>query len=236
MTTARFALYFAPAPDHPLWAAGCQWLQRDASLPEDSPPQALRSWIAAPRRYGFHATFKAPFRLRAGIDEASLLHAVRAFAAERPAFAMPPLEVAMLADFLALRPVHAVDAQHPLRQLADACVERFEPLRAPPTDEELARRDPRGMSPRQRELFARFGYPYVLEEWRFHMTLSDSLQGVRRLQQDAMAAQARVHFAAALALPLHCEQLAVFVQGRADQAFRLAHRLPFCCPDISRRG
>lgn len=228
MTTARFALYFAPAQDHPLWAAGCQWLQRDASLPEDALPQTLRSWIAAPRRYGFHATFKAPFRLRAGIDEASLLHAVRAFAAERPAFAMPPLEVAMLADFLALRPIHPVDGQHPLRVLADACVKRFEPLRAPPTDEELARRDPAGMSTRQRELLERFGYPYVLEEWRFHMTLSDAFRGVSKPQQDAMAAQARSHFAAALALPLHCEQLAIFVQGRADQDFRLAHRVSLC--------
>jgi putative phosphonate metabolism protein len=228
MAATRFALYFAPAPDHPLWAAGCQWLQRDAALPEDAPPKPLRPRVAAPRRYGFHATFKAPFRLRAGVDEAGLLHAVRAFAARRPAFAMPPLEVATLAEFLALRPIHPVDAHHPLRRLADACVEHFEPLRAPLTAEELARREPAGMSARQRELFERFGYPYVFEEWRFHMTLTDSLGDADAADREALAGWARAHFAAALARPLRCEQLAIFVQGRADQDFTLAHRVPLC--------
>ncbi len=227
MGAPRFALYFAPAVNHPLWEAGCNWLQRDAARPERRWTPPARPWTAAPRRYGFHATLKAPFQLRDGVAEEDLLTAALAFARGQPAFDMPRLEVGMLANFLALRPVHPPAASHPLRRLADACVERFEPMRASSAPADAARRYPDALSERQRELLGLWGYPYVFEQWRFHMTLSDGFDDPKRPEAQALAEQARAHFQAALASPLRCTDLAIFIEPVPGEPFHLAHRLPF---------
>ncbi|MFO0232177.1 MAG: hypothetical protein ACK51M_03795 [Burkholderiales bacterium] len=51
----RYATYWVPAPGHPLWTAGCTWLGRD---PRDggAPGSPARGHVAAPWRYGVHAT------------------------------------------------------------------------------------------------------------------------------------------------------------------------------------
>ncbi|WP_280155921.1 DUF1045 domain-containing protein [Piscinibacter sp. XHJ-5] len=221
----RYAIYWTPPPAHPLWRAGCEWLGRDAA--DGSQHATPRAATATPRRYGFHATLKPPLRLRSGQAPDALLDAAHRLARETPAFAMPPLSVQTLADFVALRPAVPLDADHPLRRLADACVRALDPWRAPPAGDELLRRDAqRGLSPGQGELLQRWGYPHVFEHWRFHMTLSDSLPS--DAPDDALRQQLLVEatrfFAAALELPLTCDALCVFVEATAGAPFMLAHR------------
>ena len=43
------------------------------------------------------------------------------------------------------------------------------------TEGEIAKRRPERLSPRQRQLLDIWGYPYVMEEFQFHLTLSDDL-------------------------------------------------------------
>ena len=62
-----------------------------------------------------------------------------------------------------------------LQDLADRCVVEFDEFRRPAGDAELARRRGAGLTPRQDELLLRWGYPYVLEQWRFHLTLTARL-------------------------------------------------------------
>lgn len=209
---ARHAVYFVPPDSHPLSEAGKTWLQ----------PQ--RPHTVAPRRYGFHATLKPPMRLADGVDDTTLHRRVAALAASLQAFDMPPLQVGWLGAFLALRPVQPVPPEHPLQALADACVTQLDDLRAPPTPGELARRQPQHLGPRQRELLQRYAYPHVLDEWRFHMTLSDPLADLGNDQAHAVARQAREHFAAALRVPLRCEQLALCVEPRPGADFELRCR------------
>ena len=75
MTSAaapRYALSFAPPGG--LWRLGSEWLGRCAVTGQPAQPpridaltaEELRTLTAAPRRYGFHATLKAPFRLADG--------------------------------------------------------------------------------------------------------------------------------------------------------------------------
>ena len=60
----RYAIYFAPAADHPLWRLGSAVIGYDARSGADlARPDALpwsadqgRKWTDEPRRYGFHAT------------------------------------------------------------------------------------------------------------------------------------------------------------------------------------
>ncbi len=217
----RFALYLVPAADHPLWLAGCEWLGRD---PERGTSMADAPHRIEPRRYGFHATLKPPFALRDGATRSQLLAALSHFADERAPFDLPALAVARLGDFIALRPVDgdATAEGRPLRTLADDCVRLFDDFRRPPTADETARRLGAGLDAQQRANLARWGYPHVFAHWRFHMTLSDSLPAV-----DGLLAAAREHFATALAEPLRCDGVALFVEDAPGADLRLERRFEF---------
>ena len=222
--TARYALYFAPPSTHALWTAGCEWLGRD---PETGASSAGGACRADPRRYGLHATFKPPFALRDGATGSQLLAALARFADERAAFDMPRLAVAPLADFLALRPLErgATAPGQPLRALADDCVRLFDEFRRPPSPAETARRLSAGLDEAQRANLARWGYPHVFDHWRFHMTLTDSLSDDSL--RAALLADATRHFAGALAEPLRCEGVALFVEDVPGADFRLHQRFEF---------
>jgi len=221
---ARHAVYWVPARTHPLWDAGRAWLGRDPERPGDPGP-APRPHIEAPRRYGLHATLEAPMRLEPGRDPEAFRAAVRAIAAGTDTFALPPLQVATLGGFVALRPVHEPHAHHPLLQLAERCVRELDAWRAPPAPRELERRLA-GLDEDQQALLKRFGSPHVLHRWRFHVTLSDTLPPDAAARRDAIARDARAHFAAALAVPLDCTEIAVFIEPARGQPFELVERMP----------
>jgi len=180
----------------------------------------------APLRYGFHATLKAPITLRAGTDPAAFLAAVAALAARMPRFAMPTLRVDWLSGFLALRPSSAIDAAHPLRRLADACVRELDGWRAPLTDTQWQRRAA-GLDADRQDALRRFGYPHVFDHWRFHMTLSNCLPAdAPAALRDRLFREATAHFATPLSEPLECESLSVFVETAEGEPFVLADRFP----------
>jgi hypothetical protein len=219
----RYAVYYAPPADHPLWQAGCDWLGRDARAGQPcSPP--LHPHRRAPWRYGFHATLVAPTRLAHGVSELDWLHAVGDIAARQRAFPMPPLRVGMLDDFLALRPVESEGA--PLRALARACVIGLNPLRAPLSAAELARRSGASMSERQHFHLQRYGYPHVLDDWRLHLTLSDPLDTLPLDVVSALRVDAAQAFQHALQAPLTCDALCVFTEPAPGQPFALSARFP----------
>lgn len=218
----RYAIYWAPANDHPLWRAGCEWLGRD---PESEPASAVsRRHAASPARYGFHATLKPPMRLRPGASLQQLEAAVASVAAGLHAFEMPSLHVVWAGDFLALTPCINVAPEHPLRRLADACVSALDEWRRLPSPAESARRQATSaLNPRQAALVSRWGYPHVFDEWRFHMTLSDKLD---RNSSDAvlLEREAREWFASALAEPLRCDSVCIYTEPHAGVPLRLTHR------------
>src|SRR5690606_25376449 len=121
------------------------------------------------RHYGFHATLKAPFRLAPGVSPERLRAAVADFAARRPAFAVPAMKVSAIGGFLA---VTLATPSPAMQALADAAVAELDAFRAPPTEAEIARRLQGGLTSQQEALLRRWGYPYVFEEFRFHMTLT----------------------------------------------------------------
>lgn len=175
--SGRHAVYFAPAHGSPWWRWGAGWLGRDecgdAALPQDPPAgfDAARfaELTAEPRRYGFHATLKAPFRLREGVDQALLRERLAALASRLGALPLGPLQPTWLDGFVALTPLHRTPS---LDALAAQCVTDLDDLRAPLDPADLARRNPDGLDERGRQLLAAWGYPHVLERFRFHMTLT----------------------------------------------------------------
>jgi len=185
MSAPRFALYFVPERTSALYAFGAALLGYDCYLggevayPADLAIDAA-DWTALtqePRRYGFHATIKAPFRLRPDRSERELEEAVHAFAAAHAP--LPPIdfEVRLLDGFVALMQARPCDA---LDRLAADCVTAFDGFRAPLMPEERARRHAAALSPAQAENLERWGYPYVFGEFRWHMTLTGRLPDARR--------------------------------------------------------
>ncbi|MEO3689896.1 DUF1045 domain-containing protein [Roseateles paludis] len=225
----RYALYLVPPASHPLWATGNAWLGRDPAAPPATwgPPPPLRR---EPWRYGFHATLKAPLRLAPGHTEASLLDATRSLADAHAPFDMPPLAVSWLAGFLSLRPQPDPAPHEPLRELADDAVRRLDPGRAPWTEAERARYVRPDHSPRQRAQAERWGYAHVLDDWRCHFTLSDPVAGG---DAQALHAAAQAHFAPALAVPLRCTELALYLEPAPGDPFALWQRLPLHGPAVS---
>jgi putative phosphonate metabolism protein len=226
--TIRYAVYFAPADATPLWQAGCRWLGRDPRSGAELLQPDVDGWsaeriaqiTASPRMYGFHATLKPPFYLAEGRTLEQLATAVQGLAARLQAFAVPQLSVASLDGFLALQPI-AYDAK--LAGLADACVTELDGFRRPLSAEELSHRRAARLSPRQDELLAQFGYPYVLDQFRFHMTLTERLPCA---DASLLGPWLRDYLAAALAMPLRCEDLCLFVQDGPGEAFLLLQRFP----------
>jgi putative phosphonate metabolism protein len=224
----RHAVYFAPRDTALIARLGARWLGRDAAtgralkqpeLAGISGPE-FEAATASARRYGFHATLKPPFRLAEGRTAGDLDAAVERLAASLPAVTIPGLEIARLGGFIALVPAGPVPA---LDALAGRVVAELDGFRAPPDAAEIARRRPASLSPRERAMLERWGYPHVFEEFRFHMTLTDALPPERG---DALAAAAARHFAPVLGRPVLVDALTVFVEPRPAAPFCIHKVLP----------
>jgi putative phosphonate metabolism protein len=221
---ARLGLYWAPDLDDPLHRAGSSWLGRDAQtgapLPQPAVPgHDLRAITAEPRGYGFHATLKAPFR--SAVSWAEALDAGAALAARFRPFDLPSLAVRDLEGFLALREATPCPS---LRALADACVEALDHCRTPPDEAELARRRRAKLTPRQDAHLVRWGYPYVFDDWRFHVTLTRRLSPE---EKEAVLPAADAHLREALGHKRRASSICLFTQAGPGGPFLIAERLPF---------
>jgi hypothetical protein len=174
----------------------------------------LERITAEPRRYGFHATLKAPFRLRDGVPEEALLERVNGLARRLQAVALGTLVPGMLDGFVALMPASPNPA---LNALAAACVTELDDLRAPPSQAEIERRRNQHLDARGRELLERYGYPHVMERFSFHMTLSGPVDTAWASR--IVAQVARPVHQANIEQPLVLDRLCVFVEPEPDAAF-----------------
>ncbi|WP_461208671.1 DUF1045 domain-containing protein [Desulfocurvus sp. DL9XJH121] len=225
----RYALYYAPEHGSPLSLFGARWLGRDAATGapcvQPSVPgvgdDALDEATAVPRVYGFHATLKPPFALAKGRSEEELLSAVADFAAERGPLLAPRLALATVGSFLALTPHEHSPA---LDLLAEECVTLFDGFRAPPEAAEIMRRRAAGLTRRQEALLQLFGYPFLLDEYRFHLTLTDKIAD--RSLRGKLVKHLRRVTAPLCAEPLPVREICVFRQAGQGAPFTILRRYP----------
>jgi putative phosphonate metabolism protein len=226
--STRYAIYYAPAAASALWDKASAWLGRDAyaDAPRTRPAFPtladldLDALTADPRGYGFHATLKAPFELAADRSETELLAAVGAFAA-----GLSPFEVAIapaaLGRFLAFR-LQTISPE--MDALHGACVRELDGFRAPLSDLDLARRRKAPLTVEQDERLVAWGYPYVFEDFRFHMTLTGQIRDeelrerVLGVLQDHFAPETGPHL---------FDGVAVFKQADRDAPFTILERAGF---------
>jgi putative phosphonate metabolism protein len=223
MAGPRYAIYYVPAQGSELDRFGAKLLGYDAHSGEelrfpDGILQMAPDWYDLtkdPRKYGFHATLKAPFSLTSGKAEAELLAACEAFASTPRTIPVIRPVVGSIGGFIAVIPA---EPSAELSRLAADCVSEFDPFRAPLTSEDRARRSPSELTPGQRQHLDLWGYPYVMEDFRFHMTLTGRLPAERR---EPILQMLRNSFSAIDPKTLAIDGLAVFRQHNVNCRFRI---------------
>jgi hypothetical protein len=214
----RIALYWAPSVSDPLFSLANSWLGRDAEtniLCAQPLIPGIEDLTSDPRHYGFHCTLRPPMRLVTSWD--AFRDAAHRVAAMTRSFPLPRLAISTIDGFLALT---LAEPSAAMQALADLCVRETEPHRQPAGADELARRRAAGLSAHQEDLLQRWGYPYVMDEWLFHLTLTRRLA---RAERDLVLPEAERYFAPVLAGPRWVEEVCIFTQSGGD--FFIAERL-----------
>ncbi len=203
---------------------GSRWLghccDSNAAVVQDTPrgwdAETFLALTSAQRRYGWHGTFKAPFELAPDRAEAGLRAGLRDLAANLLSFDLPPLAVQRMHDFLALRPLeHSAE----LNTVAARCVTDLHAFAAQPDEAAMAARIAADqLDAQQQRLLRRWGYPHVLDRFRFHMTLTGSLEGLTESQVVQIERHARATFSR-LVQPLRLDALSLFVEPYPGSQF-----------------
>ena len=214
----RYAIYFSPAKDHPLTEAASRWLGRNAfSGAQHDDHATYAEKTEEPRRYGFHATLKAPFELSEKYSEAELVAALEQFAASQSVFDIPRVVIGALGPFFALVPDRTYQ---PLQDFAAEIVDHFDRFRALLSETDIARRRPQNLTESQRQNLSLWGYPHVMDDFHFHMTLTGRID-----ESDAPAIQdvLSTKFSEFVDRPLTISGLALFVEETRGAPFTV-HR------------
>lgn len=217
----RYAIYYTPDRNNALTVAAANWLGRNAfggpttspERPADWTPQHQSELVRDAAHYGFHATLKAPFLLAEGVKEHQLLDAFAALKLDAKDIVIPSLVLRQIDGFFALVPETLNDK---LNEIAATMVREFDPFRAPLSEADIARRNPDKLSDRQRQYLGNWGYPYIFEEFFFHMTLTGRV--TRDLAPSVLSMLER-HFADFIGKPHTVAHLAIFVEPSTGADF-----------------
>lgn len=226
----RYAIYYTPANDSPLWQQGCRWLGREATtgvlLPQPRiaqiDPDRLAELTRIPRHYGFHATVVPPFHLQDGTSETQLVVALADFTARQHAFLLPTFEIAQMDGFFCLK-LNRFCA--PMHMLAALCLREFDRFRAPLSASEMARRKAGQLNGQQKRNLELWGYPYVFNQYRFHLTLTARLAETKEKERIRQALGET--FDPYLQEPFTCDALCLFIEPEPGEPLRCTHRFPF---------
>ena len=172
----RFAIYFIPDQIE-LANLGASWLGWDIITGKEVRQIELsdfdiKKFTEQPKKYGFHATIKAPFIMKGSKRSTELISAFDEFAEICSPVVLEGLEVKKLGDFLAFRPV---GSEEKLNSLVANVVEHFDRFRAPLTQKEIVKRRRTKLTTIQEALMKKWGYPFVMSEFQFHITLTGPL-------------------------------------------------------------
>ncbi|MFT4182964.1 MAG: DUF1045 domain-containing protein [Rhizobium sp.] len=219
----RYAICFTPSASDPLTLVAANWLGRNVYSGEMVDPPAIRGLgiheiafhTAVPRRYGFNGTLKAPFRLAEGMSEAGLLRDLMRFSGTLTPFEISRLEVARLGGAFGLVPSEPCQ---PMHFLAASVIQAFDHYRAPLTEAEIERSDPDGLSAAQFVNLHRWGHPHVMDEFRFHMMLTGTVNAADLSRMEQVL---RDFFEPVLADPVPVANIALMMEEGTGGPFRV---------------
>lgn len=234
MTMERYAIYYAPDRGSELDRFGSRWLGRSAWSGREVPfffcegvrKERLEQITCEPRHYGFHATLKPPFQLKRSLTREQLLEEMERFVQNQTPFTLPVLQVNRIGKFIALSPQKD---NRQLQSLGDGCVKAFDYFRAPPSKEELKKRQIPLLSSSQRNILNQWGYPFLMEEYRFHLTLTGKIDDENELQ--LIQSKIEPIIAPYLRAPQILDSISLFYQPAASMPFKIIEQFRFPSSD-----
>jgi Protein of unknown function (DUF1045) len=210
----RLAIYYSPQPESPLAAAANTWLGRNIRGEAIARPTVLglsearlNEILSAPFHYAFHGTIKPPFRLAPGATIEEVARRLESFAAGWKQFLLPPLTLTSMHDFFCLRPAAPSPQLH---TLAARATEDFDVFRHPPSKEELDKRRKVGLTALQEKMLLTWGYPYVMDEFRFHLTLTGNV--VENREKEALHRELQERFPESILRDIPFSGLSLFIE------------------------
>lgn len=219
----RYGIYMTPKAE-PLAGLGASWLgwslENGSSVPHPSELETtLREITQTPRKYGFHGTIKPPFHLAEHTSYDALFDAAITLCEGLSPVSVKGFQIKQIGHFLALTPCGDLS---PLANLAAEVLQGLDQFRAPPSEDELNRRRKTVLTPLQETNLKNWGYPYVLEEFNFHITLTGHIADSEATH---LAEVAQAHFGSELDQTIAIQSL-VLVGEAGDGRFHALHRLP----------
>ncbi|KAE9628591.1 DUF1045 domain-containing protein [Parasedimentitalea maritima] len=177
----RYAIFYTPPPG-PLAEFAASWLGWDSETATAVPHPAIAgvdvsNVTATPRKYGFHGTLKAPFHLNPACSADELKAAIAVFSATQAPVVLDAFQLRQDHGFVALRPQKHTAM---LREFASKVVREFDQFRAALTELDIARRRQAELTDRQDRQMIGWGYPYIFDDFSFHLTLSGQLSSIQR--------------------------------------------------------
>ena len=218
MNFSRYAIYYIP--DQPLFQIGSDWLGWNSITGQETTLSADHRRITdRPRKYGFHATVKPPFSLASNSTQGDLQDAFQTFCATVSPATGGTLKISRLGRFLAM----TQDVQsNEVTELAASTVSHFDKFRAPLSDNDIQKRRQRRLTPEQDALMLRWGYPYVMQEFKFHMTLTGPLQNDEIVSIEQLA---NTRFQEFIGQSLNIALLALLGEDRDSGRFHVIEKL-----------
>ncbi|MEB3047647.1 DUF1045 domain-containing protein [Rhizobium mulingense] len=219
----RYAICFTPPASDPLSLVAANWLGRNVFSGDMLEPPAVRGLglheiafhTAVPRRYGFHGVLKAPFHLSGDMSEPQLLRDLMRFTGTFAPFQISRLEIARLGSFYSLMPSAPCEQ---IQYLASAIVQEFDRYRAPLSEADIERSDPDGLSAAQFANLHRWGNPYVMDEFRFHMPVTGSINAI---DMPRIEPALRTIFEPVLKEPVMVSNVALMIEEGTGGPFRV---------------
>lgn len=218
--SVRYALYYVPKRDDPIYTLGSDWLGWDSHAGqkiERDENLHIDLITKKPAIYGFHATLKPPFHLKDGVRESDIIDKLDEFSRNLPTVDPIELDLKQIGSFLAFVPK---DDQSNISLLAERCVKEFDLFRREMTEEEFDRRNNETLTANQVAHLSHWGYPYVMEEFRFHMTLTDKLEAN---QIEPTLQHLTQFFSGLLAITRRIDQIVLSKQPGPTESFRTLH-------------
>jgi len=222
----RCAITYVPPPEDPLTQRAAAWLGRDsysgmpARVEVEGLTQGDHSFLTAlPRRSGFHATLKPPFTLEDGHSVHELDRRLTHYAKTLAPVELE-LRIALIDTFFALVPVRPDPA---LVQMAANIVAEFDSFRRPMSPEDLERRSAARFNQVQLSNLAKWGSPFVFDQFHFHMTLTGPVDRAEREHVKLVLAR----YFGASPIPVTVDRLVLSVQEETHEPFGIHSAHPF---------
>ncbi len=176
---SRYAIYYVPPESDHLTKFAASWFGWDvyqgirvnyselSNLNYD-----IKEITKKPCKYGLHGTLKAPFSLAKDrtIDELRL--SLSRLSSSIKKFEIPFISLRKISGFIAIVPT---TQNKKLNFLAKKCLQELDCFREVESLEILNKRRSVELSSSMKQNLLKWGYPYVLNDFQFHLTMTSKL-------------------------------------------------------------